>query len=136
MSDCLFCRIIAQEIPSRRVYEDETCIAFLDIAPYHRGHTLVIPRRHVEDGTRESEAWAEVSDGIIAVCELLRRSLGAQGMNILSNAGSVSGQEIFHFHVHILPRYPTNPGMSGLAQRDNDADFDLDGLHAQIMAAA
>lgn len=132
MSDCLFCRIISGEIPSRRVYEDDMCIAFLDISPYHRGHTLIIPRRHVADGTCEAQAWAEVSHGIIAVSNLLKEKLGATGVNILSNAGPSSGQEIFHFHVHILPRYPSNPGMAALAQRDPDADVDLDGLLAQI----
>ncbi|MDR0488500.1 MAG: HIT family protein [Propionibacteriaceae bacterium] len=133
MSDCLFCRIVAGEIPARMVYTDDTCIGFLDIAPYHRGHSLVIPRRHIADGTCEAEAWNEVAAGIIAVSNLLKEKLGATGVNILSNAGSVSGQEIFHFHVHILPRYPSNPGMGALAQRDVDADMDLDALYVQIM---
>ena len=134
MSDCLFCRILAGEIPSRRVYEDDTCVAFLDIAPYHRGHTILIPRRHVTDGICDASAWCEVAPGIIATANLLKEKLGATGMNILSNAGEVSGQAIFHFHVHILPRYPDNPGMEALAQRDASAAEDLDGLLAEILA--
>ena len=135
MNDCLFCRILAGEIPSRRVYEDETSIAFLDIAPYHRGHTLVIPRRHVPDGIADPASWAEVAEAIIRVSALLKEKLGATGVNVLSNAGAVSGQEIFHFHVHILPRYPSQPGMAGLAFRDDGAGDDLDGLHAALMSS-
>jgi len=135
MSDCLFCRILDGEIPCRLVYSDDTCIGFLDIAPYHRGHTLVIPRRHVPDGISDPSTWAEVADGIIAVSQLLKERLGATGVNILSNAGAVSGQEIFHFHVHILPRYPDHPGMAALTQRDPQADEDLDSLHVQLTAS-
>jgi histidine triad (HIT) family protein len=133
MSECLFCRIVAGEVPARLLYSDDTCLAFLDIAPYHRGHSLVIPRRHVDDGTCEATSWAEVAEGITVVSGLLKEKLGATGVNILSNAGTVSGQEIFHFHVHILPRYPSNPGMAALAQRDVDVDEDLDALYAMIM---
>jgi histidine triad (HIT) family protein len=134
MGDCLFCLILSEQIPSRRIYEDETSIAFLDISPYHRGHTLVIPRRHCEDGTSDPAVWTEVSKGIVAVSGLLKDKLGATGVNILSNAGPTSGQEIFHFHVHILPRYPDNPGMGALTQRDHGAGEDLDGLHAHLLA--
>ncbi|MCL1907576.1 MAG: HIT domain-containing protein [Propionibacteriaceae bacterium] len=133
MTDCLFCRIVAGEIPSRVIYSDDTAIAFLDIAPYHRGHSLVIPRRHIESGTMDPASWNEVAEGITTVSTLLKEKLGATGVNILSNAGAVAGQEIFHFHVHILPRYPSNPGMGALAQRDDGADDDLDGLFTQIM---
>ncbi|MDR0283959.1 MAG: HIT domain-containing protein [Propionibacteriaceae bacterium] len=133
MNDCLFCQILAGEVPSRRFYEDEWCVGFLDISPYHRGHSLVIPRRHVPDGITDPAAWQEVSQGLIAVSALLQARLGATGVNILSNAGAVSGQEIFHFHVHILPRYPDNPGMAGLTHRDEGAADDLDGLYAQLI---
>ncbi len=134
MSDCLFCKIVTGEVPSRRFYADDTAIGFLDIAPFHRGHSLVIPRRHVPDGTTDVASWLEVSQAIIEVSALLKAKLGATGVNILSNAGSVSGQEIFHFHVHILPRYPDHPGMSALTSRDEGAGDDLDGLHARLLA--
>jgi len=132
MSDCLFCKILAGEIPSRRVYSDETSIAFLDISPFHRGHTLVIPRRHVPDGTTDPAVWTEVAQAIVAVSRLLKEKLGAEGVNILSNAGAISGQEIFHFHVHVLPRYADRPGMGAVIHRDPGAGDDLDLLHAQL----
>ena len=132
MSDCLFCMIAAGEVPSRRVYEDETAIAFLDISPFHRGHTLIIPRRHVDDGTTDPASWAEVAPAIVAVSTLLKEKLAADGVNILSNAGKVSGQEIFHFHIHVIPRYADHPGMSALTQRDPSAGDDLDAVHALL----
>lgn len=134
MEDCLFCRIVEEEIPSRRIYADDSCVGFLDISPYHRGHTLVVPRRHVADGTEDPQAWQDVAAGIVAISNLVKEKLGATGVNILSNAGRVSGQEIFHFHVHILPRYPDNPGMAALTSRDQDAANDLDGLHTQLVS--
>ena len=132
MTDCLFCRIITGDAPSYRVYEDDTSIAFLDISPFHRGHTLIIPRRHVPDGTTDPAVWTDVAQGIIAVTDLVKAKLGAAGANILSNSGVVAGQGVFHFHVHIIPRYPDNPGMSGLSKPDPDAANDLAGLCRQL----
>ena len=134
MSDCLFCMIVADEVPSRRVYEDATAIGFLDISPFHRGHTLIIPRRHVDDGTTDPASWNEVAPAIVAVSSLLKEKLGADGVNILSNAGKVSGQEIFHFHIHVIPRYADHPGMSALTRRDPDAGADLDAVHAILIS--
>ena len=133
MSDCLFCKILTGEIPSRRVYEDQTSIAFLDVSPIHRGHTLVIPRRHVEDGTTDPSVWTDIAEGIVAVSQLVKDKLGAAGINILSNSGAVSGQAVFHFHVHVLPRYADHPGMAAIARRDPDAGEDLDALLAQLV---
>ena len=132
MSDCLFCQILAGQAPSYRIYEDETSVAFLDIAPFHRGHTLIIPRRHVPDGTTDPAIWADVAQGIVSVTDLVKAKLGAAGANILSNSGVVAGQGVFHFHVHIIPRYEDNPGMAGLSRPDPDAGQDLEGLCALL----
>ena len=130
MSDCLFCRIVAGEIPARRVYEDETCVAFLDINPWQPGHTLVIPRRHVADALEDATALAEVAPAVQRVGNLLRERLGATACNILSNAGADSGQEVFHLHVNILPRYADNPGISHMR---GPVTADLDQMHARII---
>ena len=132
MTDCLFCRIITGEAPSYRIYEDDTSMAFLDISPFHRGHTLIIPRRHVPDGTTDPAVWTDVAQGIITVTDLVKAKLGAAGANILSNSGVVAGQGVFHFHVHIIPRYLDNPGMSGLSKPDPEAANDLEGLCRQL----
>lgn len=132
MSDCVFCSIIAGDIPSSQIYEDETSYAFLDISPFHRGHTVVVPKRHVADGTVDAGAWTEVAEALVAVSALAREKLGATGINILSNAGEVAGQSVFHFHVHVIPRYEDNPGMGGLLHRDEHAGDDIPGVLAQL----
>lgn len=130
MSDCLFCRIIEGEIPSRRIHEDETVIAFLDINPWQLGHTLVIPRRHVVDALADERALAEIAPAVQKVGNLLKEKLGASACNILSNAGADSGQEVFHLHVHVLPRYADNPGIANMR---GHIEEDLDSVHARIL---
>ena len=103
--DCLFCAIAAGDIPSRQVYADDAAIAFLDINPFKRGHTLVIPRRHVDDLLAPDEALTEIAPAVSATARLLTERLGADGVNLLVNSGSVAGQEVFHLHVHVIPRY-------------------------------
>lgn len=134
MTDCLFCSIAAGGIPSSTVYEDETSYAFLDISPFHRGHTVIVPKRHVTDGTSAPQAWSDIATAIVAVSSLAKEKLGALGVNILSNAGEIAGQSVFHFHVHVIPRYADNPGMGGLMRRDEHAGDDLPGVLAQLQA--
>ncbi|MDR1711271.1 MAG: HIT domain-containing protein [Propionibacteriaceae bacterium] len=121
---CLFCRIVAGEIPSRVVYADDTAIAFLDINPWHRGHTLVIPRRHVDDVVSDPAALPEIAPAIAATAKLLVEKLGCDGINLLSNAGAVAGQEVFHLHVHIIPRYASSPGLRAMIGPDPAIDVD------------
>jgi len=92
--DCLFCAIVAGDIPSRGVYADDTAYAFLDINPWHRGHTVLVPRRHVADLLEQPEGLGEIAPAINATGRLLVDRLGAQGLNLLSNAGAVAGQEV------------------------------------------
>ncbi len=130
MSDCLFCRIVAGEVPSRQVYADDQAVAFLDIGPWHDGHTLVVPRRHVRDLIADPSAWGDVAAAVEAVVPLLVERLGAEGMNVVLNSGEVSGQEVPHLHVHLVPRYASAPGMAALLARD--ASVDLDELHQRL----
>lgn len=131
--DCLFCAIIDGDIPSRQVYADDTAIAFLDISPWHRGHTLVIPRRHVADALAEPESLSLIAPAIQATGRLLVDRLKAEGLNLLVNSGAVAGQEVFHLHVHLIPRYAANPGMRGLMERD--PAHDLDEVQRQILGS-
>jgi len=134
--DCLFCRIVAGQIPSRRVYEDADAVAFLDVAPLHRGHTVIVPRRHVPDGTSDAAAWVQVAPAVVAVCGATKDKLHAPGVNILSNAGEVAGQSVFHFHLHVIPRYDANPGIPGLSRRDADpSPEELDSVAKEMTAA-
>ena len=122
--DCLFCAIAAGVIPSRQVYADDAAIAFLDINPFKRGHTLVIPRRHVDDLLAPDEALTEIAPAVSATARLLTERLGADGVNLLVNSGSVAGQEVFHLHVHVVPRYTDDPGLRALTDRTPGIDLD------------
>lgn len=103
--DCIFCRIVAGEIPSHRVYENDSTLAFLDINPAMRGHTLVIPKEHAPDlHSIAPESLDAVMRTTQVVARILHTGLQADGINIVQNNGAAAGQEIFHYHVHVLPR--------------------------------
>ena len=119
--DCLFCKIIAGEIPSRRIYADETAVAFLDVSPWQRGHTLVVPREHVVDLLAEPPVLGRIAPAVDATARLLVDRLGADGINLLSSARAVAGQEVFHLHVHLIPRYADRPGLANLIGPERDA---------------
>jgi histidine triad (HIT) family protein len=108
--DCLFCKIVAGEIPATIVAEDERTVAFMDINPATRGHVLVIPRSHVRDvheiDPKDLEAVAAAAQGVAA---RQRDRLGAEGVNLLNSNGRAAWQTVFHFHMHVIPRYGGDP---------------------------
>ena len=108
--DCIFCKIIAGELPAQIVDEDEHTIAFMDIAPATRGHALVIPRAHSADligvAGADLQAVALASQRLAA---RMRERLGADGINLLNACGPAAWQTVFHFHVHVIPRYDGDP---------------------------
>src|ERR1044072_7598427 len=108
--DCLFCKIVAGEIPSTIVAEGDRTIAFMDIQPANPGHVLVIPRAHCKDvheiEPKDLEAVAVMAREIAG--RLVAR-LGADGVNLLNSNGAVAWQSVFHFHMHVIPRYAGDP---------------------------
>ena len=132
MTDCIFCKIIAGDIPSRRVYADEHAYAFLDVAPWHRGHSLVVPRRHVPDLISADPALAEIAPAVETVARLLVERLSADGVNLLSSSGAAAGQEVFHLHVHVVPRYADEPGLRSLVNPAPTSDNELNSVHRQL----
>ena len=108
--DCIFCKIVAGELPSERVAEDEHTVAFMDISPATRGHALVVPRRHAQDLLAiEPE---ELAATMRAAQRLARRAvaeLGADGVNLINSCGASAWQTVFHFHVPVSPRYVGDP---------------------------
>jgi histidine triad (HIT) family protein len=108
--DCIFCKIVAGELPARIVDEDEHTISFMDIAPATRGHALVIPREHSSD---LMEVPAEDLRATVLASQRLaqrmRERLGADGINLLNACGPAAWQTVFHFHVHVIPRYQDDP---------------------------
>ena len=105
-NNCVFCAIAANEIPSFKVYEDDLVLAYLDINPFSKGHTLVIPKEH-------SSGLLDTSDDTLAalvarvkkVASHLKATLPCDGFNILQNNGEAAGQTVMHIHFHIVPRY-------------------------------
>ena len=105
-SNCIFCKIIAGEIPSRTVYEDEGYKAIMDVSPASKGHVIVLPKNHASNVFEISEE--ELSGAMIVakkVAAMLKEKLGCDGVNILQNNGEAAGQTVFHLHVHVIPRY-------------------------------
>jgi histidine triad (HIT) family protein len=107
---CIFCKIIAGELPAKIVGQDERTISFMDIAPATRGHALVVPRTHTPDllsvGAEDLRAVAVASQQLAS--RALER-LGADGVNLINSCGTVAWQTVFHFHVHVIPRYKGDP---------------------------
>lgn len=130
--DCLFCKIVSGVIPSRRIYEDDHAVAFLDIGAWHRGHSLVVPRRHVPDLISGEPSLSDISPAIDAVARMLIGKLAADGINLLSSTGSVAGQEVFHLHVHLVPRYAAEPGLDKMINRTPVSAEELDAIYQQI----
>ncbi len=131
--DCIFCKIVAGEVGSRTVHSDDEAVAFLDLAPWHRGHTLVIPRTHVVDVRQAHGALADIAPAVEHVAELLTDRLGCDGVNIVSSAGAVAGQEVFHLHVHVVPRYASAPGVRSVFTTDADhSPAALDAVLAEL----
>jgi histidine triad (HIT) family protein len=110
VDDCLFCKIVAGELPSTRVHEDDQAIAIMDIFPATLGHVLVIPRRHSRD-------IHDIDPADLAHCAQIAkdlagravRGLGAGGVTIMQSNGAVAWQTVFHYHVHVIPRYQGDP---------------------------
>jgi histidine triad (HIT) family protein len=109
-SDCLFCRIAAGELPANRVHEDDRTVAFMDINPATRGHALVIPRAHATDVRDVSpEDLAACASTAQLVARRAFERLGAEGVNLFNSSGAAAWQTVFHFHVHVIPRYSGDP---------------------------
>jgi len=108
--DCLFCRIAAGALPATIVDEDERTLSFMDINPATRGHALVIPRAHADDlhaiGTDDLHAVAVAAQRLAGRA---RERLGADGVTLMNSCGAAAWQTVFHFHVHVIPRYADDP---------------------------
>jgi histidine triad (HIT) family protein len=108
--DCIFCKIVAGELPAEKVAEDEHTVSFMDINPWTRGHALVVPREH-------SPNLYEIGDEDLArtlaaakrLAQSMRDKLGCDGINLLNSTEPAAWQTVFHFHVHVIPRYDDDP---------------------------
>ena len=106
---CIFCKIINNEIPSYKVYEDQDILAFLDISQTTKGHTIVIPKKHVTNILdSDKETYLKTISKVYDLANQITTKLNAKGVNILHNANEVAGQTVNHMHFHIIPRYDEN----------------------------
>jgi histidine triad (HIT) family protein len=121
--DCLFCGIVAGSVPAQMVDSDEYTVSFMDVSPATRGHALVVPREHASDLMEVSDADLERT--MVAVRRLARRMdevLEPAGFNILNSCRPAAWQTIFHFHVHVIPRYEDDPLKLPWIPRNGDED--------------
>lgn len=130
---CVFCRIAAGELPADVVYEDDRVIAFLDIHPLNPGHTLVIPKVHLE---RLSDLPDELSGALLSaarkVAQAALTALGAAGVNLVVNDGRAAGQAIPHLHLHVVPRFPGDGGGSLHSLLPGKRGLDLPGIAERL----
>jgi histidine triad (HIT) family protein len=108
--DCIFCKILAGDVPATIVDEDARTVAFMDIAPATRGHALVVPRTHVPDLLSVSrEDLAAVTVASQRLARRIKERLRADGVNLVNSCGAAAWQTVFHFHMHVIPRYEGDP---------------------------
>ena len=108
--DCLFCKIVAGELPATVIDEDERTLTFMDINPATRGHALVVPRAHSADLLEiDPEDLAAVARAARVQARTVKERLGADGVNLMNSCGAAAWQTVFHFHVHVIPRYADDP---------------------------
>lgn len=104
--DCVFCKIIAGELPSTKIYEDDNVLAFVDIGPIAKGHILVVPKKHsIMITDTDSDLLAELMVVVKKITQAQIEGMGADGVNIMQANGSVAGQVVDHIHFHVIPRF-------------------------------
>ena len=127
MSDCIFCKIANGEIPSNTIYEDDSFRVILDNGPATKGHALVLPKEHYANLFEiPEETLADAAKVAKKVATNIKEKLGCEGLNLVQNNGTVAGQTVMHFHLHIIPRYtddnqkilwnPTQPSAEELSK--------------------
>jgi histidine triad (HIT) family protein len=134
MSDCIFCKIVNGEIPAAKVFENEHVMAFLDISQVTKGHTLVIPKVHKENlFDLTPEMARNLFEVVPAIANALKREFEPIGLNTINNNGEHAGQSVFHYHMHLIPRYGKGDGF-GAVWKNNQSDYSAQML--QDMASA
>ncbi|MEE8792834.1 MAG: HIT family protein [Erysipelotrichaceae bacterium] len=128
---CVFCDIIAGKIPSKKVYEDEDVLAILDISQLTEGHTIVMPKKHVENILEaDDETVEKCMKTVTMLARQIKRNTGCKGFNIVNNCGTAAGQSVPHLHFHIIPRYDETDGF-GYRETPHEGK-DLDAILAKV----
>ena len=108
--DCIFCAIVAGDIPATIVYEDEDVLAFMDIAPINPGHTLIIPKQHYRNiYDIPAEVGGKIMQTAVSLAKAIRKALNTDGLNLVQSNEAAGFQTVFHFHLHLIPRWEGDP---------------------------
>lgn len=134
MDNCIFCKIANHEIPGKVLYEDDVCMAFLDLSQTTDGHTLVIPKKHYDH-------FLDVDENTLShmmivsqkIANQLQKKMNAKGFNIITNMNEVAGQSVKHFHIHIIPRYQKEDCFD-VHYTDRSNDVELENIYQQIIS--
>jgi len=135
MENCIFCKIVAGEIPAEKIYEDNETFAFLDIHPVNPGHTLVIPKHHSFNILDiPPEDWAAVAKTVHKLAKPIHDALGADGINLHMNNREHAGQVVDHPHVHLIPRFKGDglPHWHGKAYKEGESKIVADKIKAAV----
>ena len=132
--DCIFCKIAAGEIPSRKIYEDKDLIAIMDLSPTSKGHSLIIPKEHY---TNIYDIDEEIAGKVMKTAKKLATkmtvALNCDGFNLLQNNGETAGQTMFHFHMHLIPRYKDADNNMLKFTSVSFGDEEMDSIRDQII---
>ncbi|WP_077615682.1 HIT family protein [Caenibacillus caldisaponilyticus] len=121
--NCIFCKIIRGELPSAKVYEDENVFAFLDIGQVTKGHTLVVPKDHYPNIFElPADTAAKLFSVVPKIAGAIRDAFQPEGLNLLNNNGEIAMQSVFHYHLHIIPRYGKGDGF-GAVWHSHESDY-------------
>ncbi len=132
MNDCIFCKIIKKQIPADFIYENDKIVAFLDIHPSNKGHTLVVPKEHHADLLETPDnVLAEIMSKTKQIAPAVIKAVNAQGFNTIFNTKPAAGQMVFHTHLHIIPRF-TNDGLKHWPEQKTTAE-ELKKVKEQIL---
>lgn len=132
MDNCIFCKIAKKEIPGKIVYEDDICMAFLDLSQATYGHTLVIPKQHFANILEvDDDTLSHLFKTVKKISQTIMTKCNAQGLNVLTNTNQIAGQTVYHFHIHILPRYDEKELIIDF--NDNSDKTDLDEVYNKII---
>lgn len=132
--DCIFCKIAAGEIPSRKIYEDNDLIAIMDLSPTSKGHSLIIPKEHCTNiYDIDEDIAAKVMKTAKKLATKMTVALNCDGFNLLQNNGETAGQTMFHFHMHLIPRYKDADNNMLKFTSVSFSDEEMDAIRDQII---
>ncbi|MCR5320031.1 MAG: HIT family protein [Lachnospiraceae bacterium] len=134
MNDCIFCKIAKGEIPSKTIYEDEMFRVILDLGPATKGHALILPKEHFANLYELPDNYAEALMKVARkVGLLMKEKLSCDGLNLVQNNGEIAGQTVFHFHMHMIPRYEGDGQVIGWKPGEPTGE-ELEQIQSEILA--